>query len=117
MIARLECWLDSVEPASGPTMSLQESSPKPAKSRLDRLAAGSQSPESATGLAVASGGFSQSESCLEPEAAGSGATDAETGKHGRFSLPEFPLLPVSKGFVITCKKSLKKFKDVLVSHK
>ena len=93
-------------------MSLQESSPKPAKSRLDRLAAGSQPPESATGLAVASGSFNQSESCLEPEAA-----DAETGKHGRFSLPEFPLLPVSKGFVITCKKSLKKFKDVLVSHK
>ena len=123
MIERLERWLSHVEPASGATIAICDASPQKTNLSASVGQATELKPIAMETLPSSTADYSRSSELDRKDVIGSDAAGARDGcsgavhNAGGFSMPEFPLLPVSKGFVITCRKSLQKFRDVLLSTK
>jgi len=125
MIERLEYWLDSVVPVSGASMPVVDSSPKAKLRVAGSSPADTKSSDSdtqsvpTTDQSVPSKQVPRSdgqEPQPEPKVEGATAALAGTGDNSapvEISMPEFPLLPVSKGFVLTCRKLITNFRKVL----
>ena len=92
-IERLESWLQKVEPISGATIAIPAS------------------PKSGS----ASTNVSPSQPAIPQRDVTNEKSDVATGGSDGVVEPEFPLLPFSKGFVLSCRKLLGSYKKIVDS--